>query len=103
MSMRRRQQNGATVAEADGGNIEGKGESEFDGLLSVMSTSGGRMSEEAWDGTAAVNVESLLEREDGQDDMVVFSGHLMKRGYRLGNLLACCPACFGCKPIWKKR
>ena len=51
---------------ADGGNVEGGGESGFDGLLSVMSTSGGRRAEEAWDDTAAVNVESLSEREDAR-------------------------------------
>lgn len=104
-NMRRRQTNGIDLGEdvAGGGGSGDGGESESAGLLSVMSTSGGRMGEEDWDDAAGVNVGSLLEREDGQDDMAVFSGHLLKRGYRFGNLLAGCPACCGCKPVWKKR
>lgn len=80
------------------------------GLLSVVSTSGGRAGEAGAEWTGGdPTVESLLARapeaqsEKRQDDRTVFSGFMLKRGFRFGNLLACCPACCGCAPVWKRR
>jgi hypothetical protein len=112
------------------------------GLLSVVSTSGGRAGEAGaeWTGGGDPTVESLLarapeaqsEKQQQQqqqkkkktgggggghahsspmyrpggatgDDGTVFSGFMLKRGFRFGNLLACCPACCGCAPVWKRR
>ena len=81
------------------------------GLLSVVSTSGGRVGEAGAGWTSGdPTVESLLARApearkngDDEDDQTVFSGFMLKRGFRFGNLLACCPACCGCAPTWKRR
>ncbi len=86
-----------------------------DGLLRVVATSGGR-DDPAFGGRAAsCTVESLLARDAAAgaaagaaadptgEEAAVFSGYLLKRGYRFGNLLSGCPACCGCKPVWKKR
>ena len=93
-------------------------EAEGAGLLSVVSTSGGQPDDDGggWTGSATdPTVESLLARSPEskrggdqsvpgqQDDRVVFSGYMLKRGYKFGNLLACCPACCGCRPVWKRR
>ena len=83
-------------------------EEEVAGLLrNIISTSGGRDPSHYQDISAGPTVSSLLERvpHTNNDNRVdpTFSGHLHKRGYRFGNVLACCPSCCGCRPVWKKR
>ena len=83
-------------------------EEEVAGLLrNIISTSGGRDSSHYQD-ISAPTVSSLLERSSphtNNDNRVdpTFSGYMHKRGYRFGNVLACCPSCCGCRPVWKKR
>ena len=77
-------------------------EAEGAGLLSVVSTSGGRLGEDGdgWTGASAdptvvLSPGRLIKRGGGRvpDSRMtaVFSGY-MWRGYKFGNLLACCPA-----------
>jgi len=91
-------------------------EEEVAGLLKVMSTSGGHDENEDYL-SVGPTVSQLLERvEESKDEQQqqqqqqnsptidpTFSGNLFKKGYRFGNLLACCPSCCGCGPVWKKR
>ena len=85
-----------------------KTEDEINGLLNVISTSGGNDSTHDWM-SSGPSVAQLLERAptgpETKDQSIdtTFSGTLHKRGYRFGNLLICCPSCCGCGPVWKKR
>jgi hypothetical protein len=83
-------------------NIQSE-EDEAAGLLRVLSTSGGSDSSEYM--SAGPTVSSLLERVETKTNIIdpTFSGYMLKRGYRFGNLLTCCPSCCGCSPTWKKR
>jgi hypothetical protein len=78
---------------------------EVAGLLKVMSTSGGRDKEDYT--STGPTVSQLLERVESKEEETTidptFSGNMFKKGYRFGNLLACCPSCCGCGPVWKRR